>query len=62
MNATATKTQAIVIQRNRADGEDDTAYGPFESGDAASRWGFNNFRDHAVWYWLPLTAPLTPEA
>lgn len=62
MNAIAAKTQAVVIAINRTDGEDDTVYGPFPSGDDASRWGFNNFRNHSDWYWLPLTAPLKPQA
>lgn len=35
---------------------DPIVYGPFPSGDAASRWGFDHCKV-GEWHWLPLVAP-----
>jgi hypothetical protein len=46
---------AVIIVRNFGVCSD-YVIGPFETGTAASRYGFARLKD-ADWWWLPLNAP-----
>lgn len=45
-------------------GEEIEVYGPFEDGEAATRWGSLNLKEPACdsWFWQDLIDPLSPYA
>jgi hypothetical protein len=48
---------AVVIVPSKTDFHDQRVFGPFASGELASRWGFLHLEGKVEWYWLPLEAP-----